>query len=127
MTHGKRRRRGKWTSVLPLVLLALAAPLPGNAMQEECPAPNEEKDLEEMLGFPKLSEEDAADRMKALFGKVELRLREIDALLNDASAGDTTRLTEVEEAGIGELLRASLKEGRKLQQEIEEIIAITPP
>jgi hypothetical protein len=96
-------------------------------MQEECPAPNEEKDLEEMLGFPKLSEEDAADRMKALFGKVELRLREIDALLNDASAGDTTRLTEVEEAGIGELLRASLKEGRKLQQEIEEIIAITPP
>lgn len=42
-----------------------------------------------------------------LFGRVERRLRRIDALLMDASQGDTSSLTEVGESGMDELFSAA--------------------
>jgi len=111
----------------PALLFALL-PLVGSPIQDEGPPPPQEKrPVREIMEGPQLGGEAAAAKMKELFGKVERRLREIDVLLSDASAGDTSKLTEVEEAGIDELLRASLQRGRQLQKDIEEIIAITPP
>lgn len=121
-----RKKRALFGLAVPAVL-ATAMPLFGMPIQDEGDAPTEKKTIREMVQTPQLPTDGAEDRMKKLFAKVELRLREIDELLSDASAGDTAKLNEVGEAGIDELLRASLQQGRQLQKEIEEIVAITPP
>lgn len=122
-----KNQKGMFGFAGPALLFALF-PLVWTPIQDEGPPPPEEKrPIREIVGAPQLGGDDAAAKMKELFAKVERRLREIDVLLSDASAGDTSKLTEVEEAGIDELLRASLQQGRQLQKEIEEIVALTPP
>jgi hypothetical protein len=67
--------------------------------------------------------EAGAQKMLELFAKVELKLREIDVLLFDASAGET-KLAPVEEAGIGDLLQNALERGREVQAGIDEILEL---
>jgi len=66
---------------------------------------------------------DPRAEMLELFRKVELRLREIDDLLYDASAGGAG-LGDVEESGIGDLLEASLEGGERVLEDIDRIIEI---
>jgi hypothetical protein len=67
---------------------------------------------------------DPQQEMLELFRKVETRLREIDALLVDAGAGDTRRLREAGPAGIDQLIRRSLEDGRQNLRDIDRIIEI---
>ena len=68
--------------------------------------------------------DDARSEMVRLFGSVETKLGSVDILLTDAAAGDTTRLSEVEEAGVDELLKHSLDLGHQLQADIERILEL---
>ncbi len=67
---------------------------------------------------------DPQQRIRELFGEVETHLRDVDRLLSDASAGDTSRLSEANEAGIGKLLQDSLDRGREAQAKIAEIMQL---
>jgi hypothetical protein len=64
------------------------------------------------------------DEMTEIFLRVERRLREIDDLLSDASAGDVSALEGVEEAGIGDLLRTSRDGSQKVVEDIDRILEI---
>ncbi|MCA8980946.1 MAG: hypothetical protein H6831_15665 [Planctomycetes bacterium] len=86
----------------------------GQPVEEEAPAPFSPR-------------EDAGDleaEMRKIFQRVETKLRDIDVLLTDASAGDTRRLAEAGEAGIDELLRRSVEDGRAVQREIDELLQL---
>jgi len=87
-------------------------------------------------------EADPHARLRELFVEVEERLLRIDDLLIDASTGDTSRLSEIGESGIDDLLEeavsstsptssgvarmlnASSSQGRKLLSGIDQIIEI---
>jgi hypothetical protein len=62
--------------------------------------------------------------LRELFRQVELRLREIDRLLSDASAGDTAALADVGEAGIDKLLDRSRENATRSIQDIDRILEI---
>jgi hypothetical protein len=79
--------------------------------------------MEEIVGGG-AGPEDPQARLKQLFRDVETKLADVDVLLSDAAAGDTSRLAEVEEAGIADLLRESLEHGRSAQRDIEAILEI---
>ncbi len=68
--------------------------------------------------------EDPEARIRRLFGEVETKLKQVDILLSDAAAGDTSALTAVEDSGIASLLQSSLERGRQAQEDIREIIDI---
>jgi len=109
-------------STLPAItalaaLLLAAAPFAQDGEEPDFPT------MEEILGGDP-SDEDPQARMKALFQSVESKLKDVDILLSDAAAGDTSRLTEVQDAGIADLLRNSLEQGRAAQKDIEEILEI---
>jgi hypothetical protein len=63
------------------------------------------------------------NEMIELFMQVEQRLREIDQLLFDASAGEVLD-EDVEEAGIGDLLRQSTSKAEEVVQGIDRILEI---
>jgi len=63
------------------------------------------------------------NEMIELFLEVEQRLREIDQLLFDASAGEAFG-DEVEEAGIGDLLRQSTAKAEEVVEGIDRILEI---
>lgn len=74
---------------------------------------------------PNLAPQDDAQReLVEIFGRVERRLRAIDELLSDAAAGDTKKLQEAKESGIGELLRRSQDEGRQVRDDIDRILEL---
>ena len=73
---------------------------------------------------PRAQADNPEQRLRELFSKVERRLDAIDLLLSDAAAGDTSRLSEAEDAGIDRLLRDSVDSGRQVQSDIEEILRI---
>ena len=76
------------------------------------------------LPLPSMNaEQDPRSEMLELFKKVELRLREIDDMLYDASAGGRG-ISDVEESGIGDLIKASLEGGETVLQDIDRIIEI---
>jgi hypothetical protein len=68
--------------------------------------------------------DDAQKELIELFGKVENRLREIDKLLSDAGAGDTSALKNVGPAGIDELLKSSKASGEQAVKDIDRILEI---
>lgn len=87
-----------------------------------------------------VAESNPQEEMQKLFVEVERRLRAIDAMLIDASAGDTAKLAELEGSGIEELireaspsatatgvsgvLRASQGQGKRVLSGIDRIIEI---
>jgi hypothetical protein len=85
---------------------------------------------------PKIATADeAADEhaeMERLIGKVELRLREIDRLLDDASAGDAASLAKIASgeakaglAAIDELLKQSHAGARQVVTDIDRILELS--
>jgi len=68
-------------------------------------------------------EHQARQEMMELFGKVETRLKEIDELLYDASAG-RTGLAGADEAVIGELLKSSSNKSQEVLSGIDRILEI---
>jgi hypothetical protein len=67
---------------------------------------------------------DAEREMLELFGKVERKMREIDKLLSDASAGDTSALEKVGPSGIDEILKRTQETGREVREGIDKILEI---
>jgi len=61
--------------------------------------------------------------MLELFAKVERRLKEIDKLLFDASAGDVPT-APVADAGIDKLLEGAIQRGQEAQQGIDRILEL---
>ena len=92
---------------LVTALAALAAPGEGVTIQ---PPAGPQQDLQQ--------------EMKDLFRRVETKLRDIDVLLTDAGAGDPRRLSEAGEAGLDELLRRSVEQGREVQREIDQLLRL---
>lgn len=114
---------------------------PGEAPEEAPPPIDFEQFIRPELG----GVDDApapADELLELFGKVERSLLRIDGMLLDAAAGDASRLADVGEAGLDELLdqatppppaggggvagtlRAAEAQGRDLQGDIDRMIEI---
>ena len=89
-------------SLMPLVVTALPAVL---LLALASPAGADDPNTPRLAQAPGVM--DPAEEMTMLFGRVERRLRRIDALLMDASQGDTSSLTEVGESGMDELFSAA--------------------
>ena len=122
---------------------ALGLILPGvAAAQDDGDDEKERPGLEDIDPFNPFAERpDPHDELAELFVKVEKRLLRMGDLLLDASAGDTTALTEVGGAGIdeilanlperpgggggiGDLLRASEGHGERVLEDIDRILEI---
>lgn len=73
---------------------------------------------------PDAAMDGAREEMKALFRKVETRLREIDRLLSDASAGDREALKKNADSGMGELLEQTRARGQEVLEGIDRILEI---
>lgn len=67
--------------------------------------------------------DDPRAEMLELFKRVELRLREIDDLLYDASAGGSG-VGDPDESGIGDLIRDSIDGSQQVLEDIDRIIEI---
>jgi len=104
---------------------SLATAQEGGESPEKTPEKTAKEVIDEAVGItPSHSGDEAQERIRKLFGEVEEKLKDIDILLSDAAAGDTSALVDAEEAGISKLLRNSLEAGRAAQKDIEEIIQI---
>lgn len=68
--------------------------------------------------------DEAQQEMLQLFRDIEQNLRTVDVLLSDAGAGDTARLAEVEEAGIGRLLEESRETSQQVLEDIDRLLEI---
>lgn len=69
-------------------------------------------------------EDDVKKEMKELFQKVERRLREIDRLLSDASAGDLSAVKADHDSGMNALLKNSEERGRDVLAGIDRILEL---
>ena len=88
---------------LRLLSSVVLASLAQSALAQEFepdPIP-EEPDLTDLAP---ISPESRSDRLTELFLAVERKLARIDTLLLEASTGDTSKLSEVEESGLEDLL-----------------------
>lgn len=72
---------------------------------------------------PQSSDPDPAKEMQRLFAEVETALREIDLLLSDAAAGDTS-LSEVPDSGLDKLLEVSQSRSKNVVQGIDKILEL---
>ena len=110
-----------------LAVLAGATLSIGAHAQEPAPERTPEPEIRP-LDEPRLGQRFEADpqqqEMVELFGKVERRLREIDRLLSDASAGDTTALSGVGESGIDDLIKLSRANCNKAVEGIDRILEL---
>ncbi|MEY4775362.1 MAG: hypothetical protein RIT40_2397 [Planctomycetota bacterium] len=99
-------------SCAPLILLACWCVSPVWAQQEEPP-----RRLSQQQG-------DGQEEMIQLFGKVERRLKEIDALLNNAAAGDTKQLRDAGLSSMDQLLKRTAQSSREVQQDIDRLLEL---
>lgn len=118
--RSRTRRTGVCAGLLTAFVLTVSA-------QAQTIGPVDEGDAQEKPGrrhIEGLDPPSAQDEMTEIFLRVERRLREIDELLSDASAGDVSALEGVEEAGIGDLLRFSREGSQKVVEDIDRILEI---
>ena len=73
--------------------------------------------------LPRMMDETQQEILQ-LFRDIEQNLRKVDLLLSDAGAGDTARLAEVEEAGIGRLLEDSRERSQQVLEDIDRLLDI---
>jgi hypothetical protein len=109
MRYDETVRRGT-RSLLAWILFAVCASMPLAAQTPEIGASS--------------STDAARKEMQELFKKVELRLREIDRLLTDASAGDREALKANADSGMDKLLEGSQQRGREVLQGIDRILEL---
>lgn len=100
----------------------IAIPLMALALAQEPEKPDEAEILRPITAENPLAPSPQQD-MVELFRKVERRLVEIDELLDQAGAGETG-LSEVEESGIGDLLRGSMTRGEQVLEDIDAILEL---
>ena len=104
---------------LTLVLAALAYASP--AQEPTVPPPQPRPQIgPEPPGPPQASPEE--DEMLRLFGQVERRMREIDRLLYDASAGRAPG--KIEESGIDKLLKRGRESSQQVLNDIDKILEL---
>jgi len=102
---------------LCLAALAFAAP----AQEPTVPPPQPRPQIgPEPPGLPQASPEQ--DEMLRLFGQVERRMREIDRLLYDASAGRAPG--KIEESGIDKLLQRGRESSKQVLDDIDKILEL---
>ena len=94
----------------------LVADLPGQDPEQGPPAPPP-------VSIGSVDPQAGREEMVELFHRVEERLREIDELLFDASAGEAIGL-EVEASGIDQLLRHSTAKAEEVVEGIDRILEI---
>jgi hypothetical protein len=118
-----KRPRTVRRAIASLFVAALAAPA---LAQDEGPPPPPDPAGGDTptIDVPMPQMDAAQQEMIELFGKVERQLRRIDMLLSEAGSGDTSRLQEVEESGIDELIRGSVDTGRQTLKDIDRILEI---
>lgn len=93
--------------ILPACLLLLLVPQPA-ALSLQSQDDDHEPTLDELSPFGREPHgSDPQQELIELFGEVEQRLVRINALLLDASAGDTSKLEEVGESGMDELFQGA--------------------
>ena len=100
-----------------LAALALASP----AQEPTVPPPQPRPQIgPEPQGPPQATPEE--DEMLRLFGQVERRMREIDRLLYDASAGRAPG--KIEESGIDKLLKRGRESSQQVLDDIDKILEL---
>lgn len=120
-----------------LAALAVLLATAGGAGAQEGERPPIKPDLDMLMGGSQLSPQ---EEMILLFQAIEQRLGTMVVMLFDASAGDTSKLADVGQSGIDELLAqssnaeptggvadllaASEVEGRQVLEDIDRIIEI---
>jgi hypothetical protein len=105
------------TLTLFLAALALASP----AQEPTVPPPQPRPQIgPEPQGPPQATPEE--DEMLRLFGQVERRMREIDRLLYDASAGRAPG--KIEESGIDKLLKRGRESSQQVLDDIDKILEL---
>jgi hypothetical protein len=67
---------------------------------------------------------DPQAEMLELFKSVEKRMRQIDELLSDASAGKTQSLAQVGDSGMSKLLQSSRESSVRTVEEIDRILEL---
>ena len=102
------------------LVLFLVGGLHASALAAQDPEPQEGPTPIELPGLVNSAQEE----MLQLFRDIEHNLRKVDLLLSDAGAGDTARLAEVEEAGIGRLLQNSRETSRQVLEDIDRLLEI---
>jgi len=100
--------------------LLLVGGLSPSAFAAQEPEPQEGPTPIELPGLMNEQEQE----MLQLFREIEQNLRKVDVLLSDAGAGDTTRLAEIEEAGIGRLLEDSRETSQQVLEDIDRLLEI---
>jgi len=103
---------------MKLMLIASALALPAAAQEPPSPAPPPAP--VEGPQLPGAGGEE--DEMLKLFGQVERRLREIDRLLYDASAGRAPG--KLEESGIDKLLKRGRESSKQVLEDIDRILEL---
>lgn len=107
-------------SATPLLFCAV---LGASALAEASAQDPEPQEIPVPIELPALAGE-SQEELLQLFRDIEKNLRRVDVLLSDAGAGDTTSLTEVEEAGIGRLLENSRETSRQVLADIDRLLEI---
>jgi hypothetical protein len=97
--------------------LAFAALLPALARSQEGQGP---PPVPEMSGP---GEDELTRQMKELFRTVERNLKQIDVLLNDASAGEGA-LGELEDSGLDDLLKSTQASSKTVVNDIDRILEL---
>ena len=132
MTNMILRALARLAGLAPLCALAAAMPLQDPAVpppsgpdpkpkpeQEAPPKVEEDKpDILDSIGQGEPSE----DELVALFARVETRLRDIDRMLYDASAGRP--IEDAKESGIGELIQLAQSQSNSVLEDIDRILEI---
>ena len=133
----KERTLMKRYSITGIALLAIALPASTQEVEEKAPERPSIQDQNPLA-------QDSQQEILELFKKVERKLRRIDRLLLDASAGDTSSLGEIDESGmddlfqtppneqagagsssdLGAMLSASQSQGQEVLSGIDRIIEI---
>jgi hypothetical protein len=117
-----------------LVLLAASAPLVlsanaalGSAWSDAGPSNAVRFDGQAPIHLPVPVAGDDSDphvQMAKLFGKAERRLKEVDQILEQASAGDTRALAKASPAGLDGLLQSSQSRSREVVESIDKILEL---
>jgi hypothetical protein len=111
-----RITRSTWITRSQIALLALGACALASTAHADEPKP-----------VKVASRDEAADdhaEMEKLIGQVEVRLREIDRLLSDAGANDTSALSKVGPSGLAELLLKSRDNTQGVVHDIDRILEL---
>ena len=117
---------------LPILIVAPLFPLSATAAHAAVQSEDEDFKFrpvdEQIHEHEHTGELDPQAEAQKLFRRVEKRLREIDKLLNDASAGETSGLDSISDSstgtGIGKLIESSRKSSQGVIEDIDRLLEL---